>query len=136
MTYVEKCLYEYKSNVAVLDYLREERKNLASIHGHNYENSSTPNSSDPVLTTVNLGMELERKIACVEKRIKPIARLLSDLTAGRSLRVQQLRDILCLKYIAHEDNQRVQEEMKVSVSTYWRRVRELLRLARKYFGNE
>ncbi len=80
-------------------------------------------------------MELEKKIARLEKKIKPINKLIMDLSSGKSLYIRQLRDILTLKYIGHEDNHYIQEEMCVSVSTYWRRVRELLRIARKYFGN-
>ena len=134
MTYVEKCLYEYKSNIAVLEYLQEEKNNLMSIHGHSYDIENKSSMSNPVLTTVNQSMELEKKIACLKRKIVPVRKLLDDLAVGKSLRVQQMREILISKYVAHEDNQHVQEKMCVSVSTYWRRVREFLRLARKYFG--
>ena len=131
MMYVEKCLYDYLANIAALEYLQEELINLKSIHGHSYEINKPSVGSDPVINTVNNRMELEKKISKLGKKINPIKRLIDDLESR-----EHLKKILLLKYISHGKNDYVQKEMNMSSATYWRRVRELLRIAKKYFGNE
>ena len=39
MTYVERCLYEYKENVASIDVMTEEIADLRSVNGQNYDTS-------------------------------------------------------------------------------------------------
>ena len=135
MTYIERCLYDYKANIAALEVLIAERNNLKSIHGHSYEVINSSVGADPVSRTVNNLMALEKKIDRLNKKIRPVNKLISDLS-GRALRLQQIKKILTLKYLEHENNSYIQKEIGISVSTYWRRVQELLRIARKYFGYE
>ena len=134
MNYVERCLYDYKANVAEIEILREERENLMSMHGQSYEANNSSGKNDPVANTANQKLTLEKKISHIEKRVKPVNKLIKDLQ-GSSLRVQQMLGILRLKYIEHEDKDTIKHTIAVSEATFWRRVRDLLRLAKRYFGN-
>lgn len=133
LTYVERCLYDYKANVAEIEALRSEQNNLMSLHGHNYEMNNSFGECDPVANIVNQSLNLDKKIAAIEKRVKPVDKLLGDLK-GSSQRVQQMAGILRLRYFQHEDNFVVRRELSISSTTLWRRSRELLALASHYFG--
>ena len=135
MTFVERYLYEYKSNKAAIEAISMEINDLMSVRGCSYENYS-PDShtvSDSVLEVIAMKMNLEKKIARLQRLTTPVEKLRDDLS-GNSLNTQQMREILVWKYIEHEGNERTQEKMAVSGRTFWRRVRELLYLAKKYFG--
>ena len=132
MNYVEKYLYDYKANVAELQALREELNDLVSLHGQSYESFNPSGEADPVANTVNRKIKLEKKIAVVEKRVKPVMRLIEDLK-GSSLRAKQMSEILRLKYIEHEDRDVVKKTVAISDMTLWRRSRELISLAVRYF---
>ena len=136
MTFVERCLYEYKANVAAIEAINLEMQDLMSVRGHNYEGFSPNlnNVSDPVVEVTARKVQLENKISWLKRLTAPVERLQADL-CGSELRIQQMRDILRLKYIGNNRNDDVIAEMYISVPTYWRRVRELLRMARKYFGD-
>ena len=135
MTFVERCLYEYKANKAAIEAISMEINDLMSVRGCSYENYS-PDShtvSDSVLEVTAMKMNLEKKIVRLQRLTTPVEKLRDDLS-GNSLNTQQMREILVWKYIEHEGNERTQEKMAVSERTFWRRVRELLYLAKKYFG--
>ena len=70
----------------------------------------------------------------LERRTKPVEKLREDL-CGSDLRIGQMREILKLRYVQHDSHEDVQRKMAVSRTTYWRRSRELLRMARRYFGD-
>ena len=133
MGYVERCLYDYKANVAEIEILREELNGLMSLHGQSYEINNSQGENDPVANIVNQGLRLEKKIAKLEKRVKPVDKLLSDLK-GSSLKVQQMSGILRLRYIEHEDKENIKQSLAVSERTLWRRTGELISLAKRYFG--
>ena len=120
MGYVERCLYDYKANVAEIEILREELNGLMSLHGQSYEINNSQGEGDPVANIVNQGLILEKKIAKLEKRVKPVDKLLSDLK-GSSLKVQQ-------------DKENIKQSLAVSERTLWRRTGELISLAKRYFG--
>ncbi|MBR2207269.1 MAG: hypothetical protein IJ859_00505 [Synergistaceae bacterium] len=132
MTYVEKCLYGYKANLAELEVLYEERKNLMSLHGQTYEINNSSGEQDPVGNIVNQGFSLDKRISQLEKRVKPVDKLMKDLQ-GSSLRVQQMSEILRLKYINHEDKDSIKKKVAVSDITLWRRTKDLIALAKRYF---
>lgn len=134
MGYVERCLYDYKANAAEIEVLREELNGLMSLHGQSYEINNSQGESDPVANIVNQSAILEKKIAKLEKRVKPVDKLLSDLK-GSSLKVQQMSGILKLRYIEHEDKEIIKKSLAVSEATFWRRVSELIRLAKRYLSN-
>ncbi len=135
MTFVERCLYEYKANKAAIEAISMEINELMSVRGYSYEGFS-PNLndiSDTVFEVTSHKIQLEHKISKLERLTKPVEKLQAD-PCGTDFRFQQMRDILRLKYIANNRNDDVIAEMCISVPTYWRRVRELLRVAGKYFG--
>ena len=108
---------------------------LQSVRGHSYEAHTTNGASDPVAEVTNKILNLERCIRNSEKKTRPVERLQADLT-GDNLNYAQMGEILRRKYIEHEPTDTVKRELSISGSTYWRRTRELLRLAKKYFGEE
>ena len=135
MTFVERCLYEYKANKAAIEAINMEIQDLMSVRGCSYENYSPNmhNVSDSVLEVTARKLNLERKVSKLQRLTAPVEKLKQDLS-GNSLSTQQMREILIWKYIDHEGNEGTQAKMAVSERTFWRRVRELLRLAKKYFG--
>ena len=133
MTFIEHCLYEYKENKAALEALKFEVTDLKSVHGQNYDGHAINGVSDPVSEVTARIIAIEGRITRLERKVKGVERLRDDLS-GSDLRYSQMRQILELKYINHEDNIETQEAMAISSSTFWRRVRELLYIARKYFS--
>ena len=134
MTYVEKCLYgyKYKANLAELEVLYEERKNLMSLHGQTYEINNSSGEQDPVGNIVNQGFTLDKRISQLEKRVKPVDKLINDLK-GSSFREQQMCGILRLRYIEHEDKEIIKKKIGISDITLWRRTKDLMSLAKRYF---
>ena len=135
MTFVERCLYEYKANVASIGVMTEEIGDLQSVHGQSYEAHTVNGVSDPVCEVTARIMNLEAKISKTERKVRPVEKLRSDLS-GSDLKQSQMREVLELKYIGHESNRETQRQMSVSEATFWRRKRELLRFAKRYFHNE
>ena len=133
MRYVERCLYEYKANVALIEALEAEKNELSSIHTQSFGKNPINGVSDPVCDVVWKVIQIEKRIANIKKITNPVDKLQGDLS-GNELRVQQMREVLKLKYINHEGNDKAIQKMAVSRRTFWRRVRELLYLAGKYFG--
>ena len=132
MTYVERCLYEYKANVASIEVMTEEIGELSSVHAQKYTAHSVNGVSDPVGDVTARILGLEAKIAKTERKVIPVEKLRDDL-CGSELRYTQMKEVLELKYINHESNHRTQELMAVSESTFRRRKRALLRMASEYF---
>lgn len=133
MNYVERCLYDYKANIAEIEILSEQLDNIMSLHGHSYEIYNSQGESDPVGNIVSQKLKLERKIFLLQKRVKPVDKLIDDLK-GSSIRRQQMLEILKLKYIQHEDKDFIKKSIAISEATFWRRIKELRWLARRYFG--
>ena len=132
--YVESNLWDYPANVAELEELRYEYDSLKSVECQKYE-AHTPNgASDPVSEVVHRRLKLERRMRGLERRIRPVKRLRDDLKQGSEARISQMRAVLKLRYMEHKSHDDVIRQMSVSKATYTRRLRELLRLARKYFG--
>ena len=132
MGYIERCLYDYKANVAKLEMMQEELDDLMSLHGQSYEIFKSHGEADPVANAVNQRLKLEIKIKEIKRRIKPVEKLIEDLK-GTSLRVRQMAEILRLRYFQHEDKTIIMEKLAVSSSTLWRRTNELIALAERYF---
>ena len=132
---MEKCLYEYRENLALIDALKEELSNLLSVRAQNYEGHAVNGVSNPVEAVTQKKMSLERRLRRAERITRAITRLAEDL-CGSEMRIQQMSKILRLKYFDGESVNYVLRNMAISISTYWRRNSELLRKARKYLGEE
>ena len=63
-------------------------------------------------------------------------KLYDDLSIGTDARITQMRGVLKMRYMEHKSHEDVMRNMAVSKATYWRRVSELLRLTRRYFGED
>ena len=133
---VDKYLWDYKSNVAAIDYLRQEMSNLMSVHGQSYEpQQGTMGISEPVANVVQRKMELERKIQHLESHVQPVARLYDELSVT-DLAEAQMREILKLRFFNHESRNIVIRKMSISAATYVRRCKTLKRRAMAYFGEQ
>lgn len=133
MGYVDRCLWDYRDNLASIEIMREELAGLMSVHGQEFGKNGANEISDPVPKVCEQVMRLERNIKKVEKMTIPITRMVEGL-CGSELRISQMREILRLKYFEHESTNVVLRKSGISSSTYFRRIGEIKRLARKYFG--
>ena len=136
MRYVERCLYNYRENLAMLQNLKAELMTLQSLHGASYEGHSINGVANPVFDVTARIISLEKKIMANLKRTRPVARLCGMLTCIHTLRHSQMAGILKLRYFRHYSVNRVIRELAISQPTYWRRNDELLRKAREYLNAE
>ena len=134
--YVEKNLWDYNSNVAELSELEYQHDDLMSVQGHSYEVHGENTLSDPVSEVVHRRLKLERRMQKLKSRIRPVRKLYDDLSIGTDARITQMRGVLKMRYMEHKSHEDVMRNMAVSKATYWRRVSELLRLTRRYFGED
>ena len=84
--YAERCLYEYKRNMAGLEILRDDLRTIQAgtdVRAQNYQNSLdfTGDPSDPVQTRMMRIEKLEERIRLLERFTQPVTRLVEDLTA-------------------------------------------------------
>ena len=133
MGYVERCLWEYRDNLAVIEYLREEIAELQSLRVQTYEGGGVlrGGAADPVSDVCAHVLKLEQKIGQLERMTKPVT-LMQEALLGGDIRICQLREILRRRYFEHEGKDKVISGLCVSEATYFRRCSELKQLARKY----
>ena len=134
MNYVEKCLYDYKVNIAEIEALIEKRSGLMSMRAQSYHSNNSYEVNDPVGNTVNQKLAIDKRISKLEKCVKAVEKLVNDLN-GSASNVRQMAGILQLRYIQHEDKEVIKEKIRISERTFWRRVKELIRLAKRYLGD-
>ena len=131
--YVERCLWEYRENVAMREQLREFCKGLMSVRGHSYEAHIAGNVTNPVLDVTHKKLKLEARIAKIELRVKPVERLNADIANG-AYNDRHIREVLKLRYMEHHSVDAVRDMLHISSSTYGRAKDRLLKVACKYFG--
>ena len=131
--YVEKCLWEYRQNVAMLEHLREVCQGLMSVRGHSYEAHIAGSVTNPVLDVTHKRLKLEARIARTELRVKPVERLNKDIANGE-YNDRHIREVLKLRYMEHRSVDAVMDMLHISSSTYGRAKEKLLRVACSYFG--
>lgn len=136
MNYVEKCLYDYPDNIALIEALNIELQLLSSVHGLSYEAHAINSISDPVAMVTTRIMSLERKITKMVNRTRPVERLLDDFRYKTTSRISQMDLILRLRYFKKQSVNDVLRQGAISYPTYWRRNQELLQLARKYLAEQ
>ena len=133
--YIERCLWEYRENTAMLERLCWLLSIARSVRGHSYEAHTAGNVSDPVADVVNRIMNLEKRIFKTLERVKPVDKLRQDIADGAH-QDKYLRDILKLRYFEHAAIEAVIDTLHISSSTYKRVRQKLLKIAGKYFGIE
>ena len=140
--YAEKCLYEYKRNMACLEILREDlriERAGSDVHVQNYQYTIdfTGTHSNPVQARMIKIEQLEERIRKLERWTKPITQLEKDLTSAESLdtsRNKELYEVMKLMYFGKNQPDAIIEELKVARRTFYNRRRELVYTAISYLA--
>lgn len=139
--FAERCLYDYKANVARLEVLRTDLRVLdaaSSVKVQNYD--GIPGSgypSDSVSGRLQRIERLEEDILHMERRTLPIRRLYDDLRENYVLADSPkmiLRGILELFYFGENTREATAEELGLSRASFFCKKEELVRLSIRYLG--
>lgn len=128
---VERVLWNYRMNWKKAAELRELAEKLMSVRGQDYGAHIVNGVSDAVIEVVHRRIELEKKIAKLEKNIHAVENLKDSLPIDELDTVQML-GILIKRYMEHKEPDMVMREMGITKATYYRRKRELIEKAEKY----
>ena len=126
--YAEKCLYEYKRNMAGLKVLRDDLRVLEAgtdVHAQNYQYSLgfTGEPSNPVEARQMKIDKLHERIQRLERYTAPITELIEDLSSEDALNGSNniaLMEVLRLVYFGGNTLDAVSEKMKVTRRTLTR----------------
>ena len=139
--FAERCLYDYKTNVAQLEVLRADLKVLdaaSSVNGQTYD--ALPCLGylrDAVSARLERIENLEEDIRYLERKTEPIRRLYDDLRAGYVLEGSPktiLRGILELFYLGENTWQATAEELGLGRTSFFEKRKELVELTIRYLG--
>ena len=140
--YAEKCLYEYKRNLAGLKVLREDLRVAQAgldVHAQNYQYTFnfTGEVSNPVQSRLMKIEGLEERIRKLERVVNPIKQLIEDLTAPEVLEYSEnkyLMDILRLMYFGKNPPDAIMSELNIARTTFFKQRRELVNMAISYLA--
>ena len=140
--YAEKCLYEYKRNIAALDVLREDlrvEKVGTDVHAQSYQLNFgfCGEPSNPVESRLIKIENLENKIRILERYTKPVTQLMTDLNAPENLIGSEnklLLDILKLLYFGKNTVEAILDELHIARRTFTRKRRDLVLLTADYLA--
>ena len=140
--YAERCLYEYKRNMAGLEILRDDLRTIQAgtdVHAQNYQNALdfTGDPSDPVQTRMMRIEKLEERIRLLERFTQPVTRLVEDLTAPYVLddsKKAEMYSLMELYYFGQNSIASVMEALHISRKNVYNRRRELVNMAMGYMG--
>ena len=140
--YAEKCLYEYKRNMACLKVLREDlrvEEAGTDVHAQNYQYSFgfTGEPSNPVEARHVKIETLKERIKVLERYTKPITELIGDLTGADVLNGSNnaaLMEVLRLHYFGGNTLDAIVDELKIARSTFYHRRRQLVYVAITYLA--
>lgn len=140
--HAEKCLYEYKRNLACLEVLKQDLQVLKTsddVHAQNYEVPFNKNSqpSNPVASRVEKIEAIERRIKQVERWTKPVERLEKDLNSSEVLENshnKEMLQILKLFYFNSNAVDLVMRQLHLSRSPFFRKRKKLVLMAIDYLG--
>ena len=129
---------KYEDNLAIetlnriyLDkVINTYRKSKKIIDMHTHTNYSDGDLSPQEL----IRLAIDKRISKLEKCVKTVEKLMNDLN-GSASNVRQMAGILQLRYIQHEDKEVIKDKIRISERTFWRRVKDLIRLAKRYLGD-
>ena len=139
--FAERCLYDYKTNVARLEVLRADLRTLdamSSTKGQTYDGlpcSRYP--QDAVSARLERIERVEEDILHLERRTLPVRRLYDDLRESYVLEGSPktiLRGILELFYLGENTWQATASELGLSRMSFFRRRNELVALSLRYLG--
>ena len=140
--YAEKCLYDYKRNMACLKVLRDDLRVAESstdVHVQNYQYSFGFNGepSNPVEARQVKIEKLHERIQMLERYTKPITGMIEDLTTPDSLNGsnnEAMMEILRLMYFGGNLPDSIIDELKISRRTFFSRRRTLVYIAISYLA--
>ena len=140
--YAERCLYDYKRNVAGLKVLREDLRVMRSgldvqAQNYQYKLEFTGTVSDPVEARLLKIETIEERIRQLERYTLPIGQLIEDITAPEVLEYSEnksLMGILRLLYFGKNPPDAVMEELKLGRRTFYRQRRELVNMTASYLA--
>lgn len=139
--FAERCLYDYKANVARLEVLRTDLKVLDAISSVKVQNyDGIPGSgcpSDSVSGRLQRIERVEENILHLERRTLPIRRLYDDLRESYVLADSSkmlLRGILELFYFGENTWQATAHELGLGKSSFFEKRKELVGLTIRYLG--
>lgn len=139
--FAERCLYDYKANVARLEVMRADLRMLdaaSSVKVQAYD--GVPGSGAPQdapLARLERIERVEDGILHLERRTLPIRRLYDDLRENYVLADSPkmiLRGILELFYLGENTWQATASELGLSRMSFFRRRNELVALSLRYLG--
>lgn len=138
--FAERCLYDYKTNVARLEALRVELRaldSLSSVRVQTYD--GIPGNGEPqdVVSARLVKIErVEQNILFLERRTRPVEMLLADLSSPYVLEParKEMLEILRLRYLHANTWERVMSILKIGKATFLRRRRELIDMAVRYLA--
>ena len=140
--YAERCLYDYKRNVAGLKVLREDLRVMRSgldvqAQNYQYKLEFTGTVSDPVQARLLKIEAIEERIRMLERYTLPIGQLIEDITAPEVMEYSEnksLMGILRLMYFGKNPPDAVMEELKLGRRTFYRQRRELVNMTASYLA--
>ena len=140
--FAEKCLYEYKRNMACLEVLKEDlyvARSDTDVKGQNYQYTLdfTGGVSDPVSARLIKIENLECRIKYLERLTAPINVLMRDLTNEDVLNGSynaELMSVLRLMYFGGNTPEAIIDELKISRTTFFKKRRALVCIAICYLG--
>ena len=140
--YAEKCLYEYKRNMAALNILRDDLRVAQAdtdVHAQNYQLTfgfygEPKNPEEARLIKIE---GIERRIQILERYTKPITKLMEDLNAPENLEGSDnkiLLQILKLMYFGRNTPFAITSALNIADRTFSRKRRELVFLTIDYMA--
>ena len=132
--FAEKCLYEYKRNLACLEVLRDDLRVAQAgldVKAQNYQYTFNFGGevSDPVSARLIKIEQLEERISKLERLTKPITTLIKDLDSEDVLngsKNKELMQVLRLLYFGNNTPNEIMQVLNIAKTTYFNRRRELV----------
>lgn len=140
--FAEKCLYEYKRNLACLEILHSDlhiaRVGL-DVKAQSYQLTLdfTGDVSDPVSARLIKIEGIEERINKLERITKPITNLIKDLNGDDVLNGSHNKDlmqVLRLLYFGKNTPEKIMQELNIAKTTYFKRRREIVLAAICYMA--
>ena len=140
--FAEKCLYEYKRNMACLEVLKEDlyvTQADTDVKGQNYQYTLdfTGGVSDPVSARLIKIENLEYRIKHLERLTRPITSLIDDLNSEDVLNgshKKELMHVLRLLYFGCNTPEAIMGALNIAKSTYFKRRHEIVCITICYMG--
>ena len=132
--FAEKCLYEYKRNLACLGVLKEDLRVAEAdtdVRAQNYQYTFTSGGdvSDPVQARLMKIEMLEGRIKYLERLTSPITLLMKDLNTPESLNGSRNSDLLLLlrlMYFGGNSPDAIMQELNIARTSFFKLRRELV----------